>query len=618
MSRPLRPMARTGRAGLPALCLALGLLAPLVHPGAPLAAPRYTFDVDPVRLGTKALEEGRLADAKARFTEAMTNDYQTDRAQFGLAEVARREGRAADAEGLYRAALAARAATGKPAYPEAHAALGLLLAGLDRPADAAAEFDRALAEKPGLWEAQYGQALLLLAQQKWAEAKPLVDKGADRHGLKEGEDRYQYALALWLAGTDDLAAAETAALTAFSIDSTNPDYGTLVARIYDRRNTPALAVDAYERALAAPGMTPTAPLMSDLGRLYQKVGRLNEARDAYGKAIGLDSTYTPPLKNLGLLYVQARQYDKAARVLNSYVAAAPTDVEGLVGLSNAAREARLAVPALDAARRAMALDSTRVDVRAAYARAGLGSRDKAVRATAARLFLGLDPAGRTAADLVQVAAWQTETKQFGAADSSLVAAARLDPALPDIPFQRGLLALAQGQPDSAVTRFQAAIALAPTNALYHLNLGVAHLTARRNDAALPELRRAVALNGEMATARILLGQALVQVDSLTAAEAEYRRALELEPGSARALRGLGYCTIRRSAYAEAAKFYKAAADADPGNADGWAGLGSAQLGLKNWNGAEASFKKAQAIDPNNVTLKNGLELLNSVRKGGGG
>lgn len=609
-------LRRAALAGLAGLALTLG--APGLLSTASLAAPRYTFDVDPVRLGTKALEEGRLADAKARFVEALTNDYQSDRAQFGLAEVARREGRVKDAEGLYRQALAARAATGKPAYPEAHAALGLLLISTNRAPEAGAEFNQALAEKPGLWEAVYGQARLLLAEQKWAEAKPLIDKGATRHGLKEGEDRYQHALALWLVGTGDLAQAETAALTAFSIDSANPEYGTLVARIYDQRNTPALAVDAYERALASPGMTPTAPVLNDLGQLYQKVGRLNEARDAYARAIGLDSTFAPPLKNLGTLYLSARQFDKAARVFNTYVAAVPTDLEGLVGLANAAREARLAAPALDAARRAMAIDSTRADVRAAFARAGLGSRDKAVRATAARLFLALDPAGRTAADLVQVAAWQTETKQFAAADSSLIEAGRLEPTLPDIPFQRGLLGLAQGKPDSAIVQFQAAIQLAPANALYHLNLGVARLTARQNLAAIPDLRRAVALSDELTTGHILLGQALVQADSLTAAESEYRRALELEPGNAKALRGLGYCTIRRSAYAEAAKHYKAAAEADPGNADGWAGLGNAQLGLKNWNGAEASFKKAQAIDPNNVTLKNGLELLNSVRKSGGG
>lgn len=614
MKHLLRALRRAG-----CVCLLAGFAA-AVLPATPtlLAAPRYTFDVDPIRLGNKALEEGRLADAKTRFVEALTNDYQADRAHFGLAEVARREGRATDAEGLYREALKARAAGGKPAYPEAHAALGLLLISANRAPEAGAEFTQALAEKPGLWEAVYGQARLLLAEQKWAEAKPLIDKGAARHGLKEGEDRYQHALALWLVGTGDLAQAETAALIAFSIDSTNPEYGTLVARIYDRRNTPALAVDAYERALASPGMTPTAPVLNDLGQLYQKVGRLNEARDAYGRAIGLDSTFAPPLKNLGTLYLGAKQFDKAARVFNTYVAAAPTDIEGLVGLANAAREARLAAPALDAARRAMAIDSTRADVRAAFARAGLGSRDKAVRAQAARLFLALDPAGRTAADLVQVAAWQTETKQFAAADSSLIEGGRLEPTLPDIPFQRGLLGLAQGMPDSAIVHFQAAVLLAPTNALYHLNLGVARLTARQNLAAIPDLRRAVTLNDEMTTGHILLGQALVQADSLTAAESEYRRALELEPGSAKALRGLGYCTIRRSAYAEAAKHYKAATEADPANADGWAGLGNAQLGLKNWNGAEASFKKAQAIDPNNVTLKNGLELLNSVRKGGGG
>ena len=101
-----------------------------------------------------------------------------------------------------------------------------------------------------------------------------------RQGQKEGEDRYQHALALWLVGTGDLAQAETAALIAFSIDSTNPEYGTLVARIYDRRNTPALAVDAYERALASPGMTPTAPVLNDLGQLYQRINNSVHHDDA--------------------------------------------------------------------------------------------------------------------------------------------------------------------------------------------------------------------------------------------------------------------------------------------------------------------------------------------------
>ena len=34
------------------------------------APPEYTFDTDPIRLGTKAIEEDRDADARAQFEKA--------------------------------------------------------------------------------------------------------------------------------------------------------------------------------------------------------------------------------------------------------------------------------------------------------------------------------------------------------------------------------------------------------------------------------------------------------------------------------------------------------------------------------------------------------------------
>ena len=119
-------------------------------------------------------------------------------------------------------------------------------------------------------------------------------------------------------GTGDLAEAEKAALLAMHLNPTDPEGGILVARIYEMGHNLSLAINTYEQVLATPGVTPTAPLLANLGRLYRQEQRYNEARDKLTHAVMIDSTYTPALKDLGDLYRLANQHDKAARVYLRY------------------------------------------------------------------------------------------------------------------------------------------------------------------------------------------------------------------------------------------------------------------------------------------------------------
>lgn len=602
--------------------LAVLAILPALRPCAPALAgpPTYTFDVDPIRLGTKALEEGRLGDARARFEEAAAAGYQVSRARFGLAEVALREGRFDAAEALYRQVIEERRADEKGAvFSEARAGLGLLLLRKGKEQEAAPEFERALNEKPDCWPALYGQARLAMARGDLDGAARLLERGAKRKGLSEGEDRYHFGMALLLLERGDLDGAEVEGLLALDMNPADPEYGPLLARVYERKGVPALAIDAYEKAMAAPGTTPTAPVLHNLGRLYQDVRRYNDARDAYLRAVTLDSTYTPALKDLARLYRLADQNDRAAQVYLRYLQVEPGDIEALLDLAAACGEIRQPGPALEAARKAMALDSTRTDVRLAFARAGLQSADAATRTRAAGIYRSLpDSLRRSPGDELQAAAALMEAKQYPLAAESLARVLKMDPRQPEAHFQLGMIELGNARPDSAVARFEEAARLNPGSALYHLNLGIARLQARRVREAIPAFRRALELNSDLTVGRVLLGQALAVSDSLAAAETEYRKVLEVEPANAKALRGLGFCYIRRARYRDAARVYQAAADAEPGNADGWAGLGNAQLGLQNWSAAEEAFRRARAIDPANPTMKKGLELLENARKAGGG
>ena len=598
---------------LPLMAILL-VLAIWTFPGGAGAADKsYTIDTDPVRLGVKAMEKGNIVEAKARFTEAVANNHEVHRALFGLAEIAIREGRYPDAEANYRKSIAA----GGGQFPMANAGLGLLLLRLGRDQEAAQEFDLALDADSSLWRAHYGKARLFLADKEWGKAKKELDHGVDLRGLAKGEEKYQYGMALYLLGTGDVGAAEKSALLAMHLDPTDPDYGTLVARIYEMNDNIVLAINAYEQALAMPGMTPTAPMLKNLGTLYRQEKRFNEARDSLTRAVAVDSTYAPALKDLGDLYRLAKQHDKAARAYLRYILLERDDLEVLLDLADSCYENRSFAQGVEAAKTARKLAPDNQTARFQFARSGIYSRDPAVKAEAAGLMAALprDLPWR-ANDLVALASRQTSGKEYAAALKSLERARGLDPKQSNIPFQRGIINLRMSQPDQAVTDFRQAIELNPDSAANHLNLGIAYYQGGNIQEAKPAFGKAVELDPELTLARLLLAQVLAATNDLAAAEQEYRQVLDREPENAKAMRGVGFCRIRQADYNAAVTAYRDATKAEPNNADSWSGLGSAYLGLNNLTESEAAFTKARAIDPNNIMLVKGTELLNQAKAAG--
>ncbi|MBK9304844.1 MAG: tetratricopeptide repeat protein [bacterium] len=602
------PRSRHLTAAAPLLALLLALA------WAGLAAAErspYTLDTDPLRLGLKSLEAGRLQEARARFEEAVAHNHQVPRALFGLGRIADLEGRYDEAEAAYRRALEAG---GDPAAIRARLGLVLLRDGRDR--EAAAEFDAALAAEPKLWEAHYGRARLLLAQQMWDAAQKELERGKGRQGVAEGEDLYHHGLALLQSGRGDLPAAELSALRALHLNPGDPQYGALVGEIYERRGSPALAIDAFEQALNSPGMIPTAPMLRSLGGLYRKVERYDEARDSYLRAAAIDSTYTPALRDLADLLRAAKRYDQAARTYLRCAMLDPDDVGAHLGVALCCLELRNFGQAAASAAAARALDPQREDAKFLYARAALHG-DDAARAAAAALMAEMPtpPAGYAWAvdDYTALADWLAGQKRFDEAAAALASAAALDPADPNVPFQTGVVALRRGDAKAAADHFRAAIALNPDAPAFHLNLGIALYQSSLFDEAIPSFRRALELNPDLTVGRLLLAQTLASRDDVAGAEAEYRRVLLAEPQNAKAQRGLGFCLLRRADYAGAAEAYRAATTLDPDNADGWAGLGSAELGRERLDAAEAAFGRARRLDPDNAMLKKGAAILDQAR-----
>lgn len=579
----------------------------------------YSYSEDPIRAGSKALEENRLDEAKSLFEQALANSYQIPKAKYGLGEVAARSGILEQAEKFYREAIEAQKKEGGKPFAEAHAGLGLVLIDTDRWDEGATEIHTAYKLDSDCWPAVYGEARLLLQKHKWDEAEAMLNKGAKKKGVGQGEDMFHHGWALYYLGANDLTMAETEALSAFHMNPAYPRYGRLVAQIYERRNVPALAIAACEEVLQTPGVTPTASFVHFMGTLYQKAGRYNEARDSYVRAVEIDSTYVPVYRDWAGLMALAKQYDRAAQIYLKYLEHEPGDIEALVGLSGALYEGGRYTQALETADKAMALDSSRTDVLIAYARAAIKSRDRSMRDRGARLYSELpDTMTWKSKDKVLLASYQIETNDKETALRTLLDVVANDSTYADAYFQLGLLSLKANSPQEASDYFEKAIRFDPKAALYHLNQGSAQMQLKRLDRAIPELRKSVSLDPKMVSGYTLLGQALIAADSIRVAEAYYKKAIEIEPANPAGLRGLGYCYLKRGAFQEALGVYKTATETDPKNADAWVGLGQSQLGLGNIPGAEAALRQAQAIQPNNASLQGSWELLKKARAQAGG
>ena len=594
--------------------IVLALLLPLAV--ATAATPSYTLDNDPLRLGNKQLEAGNWGAARLKFEEAVREVYRLDEAHFGLGVVALRTGRYADAETDFSAALAARGG----AWAEPRAELGLLWLRRGERSKAADAFDEAAAGNSKCWAANYGQALLRLQDGDWESARDLMEMAKDNKGLVQGEDRYHHVRALMFLANGAIAQAEIEALQAQNLDPVDPRYTALVARVYQEQGHDELAINAWEQLLAMPDVAPSATALHELGRLYARTNRPNDARLKFEQAAASDSTYVPALRDLAELFQRADRHESAARTWLRYAQVAPGDLEAHLGLAAAMKTLGRHDEAASAAAAALALNPDHSGAKLMFAQTGLRARDLAVRGRAGELAEQLvaqgAPTGWLVDDQLALAEWQASQKREPDALASLARAAQMDSTTSSVPFQQGLLELRAGRTQDAAASFGRAVVLDPQSAAAHLNLGIARFQGGEPRQAIADFRRAVAIDSEQATARLLLAQALAAVDSLPAAEREYREVLAREPDNAKAQRGLGFCRLRAGDYAGAATAYESSTQGEPDNADGWAGLGSARLGQGRLDAAATAYGKARAIDPNNAMLKTGSALLEQARHAG--
>jgi tetratricopeptide (TPR) repeat protein len=564
-----------------------------------------------------------LLDAGLGLAESLDGDLvpqagDDDLAILGLARFLHRQQVAVHDAGVAHAHAAHLEQVVGPAREQAgfhQVALVDVLLRQDRKDDAKKEFTAALAQKGGLWEANFGLAQILFDEKKWDEALGYVEKGRGKKGVAEGEDLYCYGMSRIQFGKGEKDEAIKSALRALNLNPNESAYGTLVAEIYTALGSPTMAIKAYEDALAMPGVVPTPQVHQNLGLLYEGEKQYTDALRHYKEAMQTDSTFAPAYKSAGRLYNLATRYPDAVRFYLKYTQLKPDDAEGQFGLAEAFFKMGTSRKAQEAAEKAYAIDSTDTRVRLLLARTTFLTNDMA---RSERFFAGVPDTGRyEPADWVKLAQIAIGQKKLERADTLLAIALAKDSTMADAYSAKGKIYLNRQKPDSAAIQFETSLALAPNSAPTKINLGIAYLQIKRPQDAVKTLREAVALSPDFAPGHVYLGQALVSSDSLAAALAEYKRASELDPKNGAALRGAAFVHMRRTEYGAAVTLMRAATEADPKSADSWVMLGNALAGLNKVDEAIKAVQSGLELNPNHEQGKRVLDALKKSQKPAG-
>ncbi|WP_174301019.1 tetratricopeptide repeat protein [Caulobacter sp. S45] len=365
--------------------------------------------------------------------------------------------------------------------------------------------------------------------------------------------------------------------------------------------------EALAAATEAADLDPALPAaQANLGVALRALGHREAAVDRFRRAAELEPRSAEAHANLGVALTELGHLQAAEAALETALTLAPSWADGWYNLGNA-RLRQLHLPQAEAAyRRAIALAPGHADAHAnlAATHKALGRQDLALAhsADAARLRPG-DP---------QVLQNHALTlAEFGRhADAAPVyeAAIALDPTIASLHTNLGsaLQEWARTRNDTgvlplldrAILGHLAAIALDPGLLAARSNLGLALLARGRFAEATQAFEDAIARWPQVASLYSNLGQCLCDLKRYPEAEAACLRALELDAGMAEAWSTLGNVLVGRREHTQAEIAYRRAVELRPDMAGGWCNLGVALFRENRAAEAEAAYEQALALDPN--------------------
>jgi tetratricopeptide (TPR) repeat protein len=158
----------------------------------------------------------------------------------------------------------------------------------------------------------------------------------------------------------------------------------------------------------------------------------------------------------------------------------------------------------------------------------------------------------------------------------------------------GVLLLAKGEPDAAISHLETSLRIKPDDAETQNNMGLALNQKGQPDKAIPHFEEALRIKPGFAAAYGNLGTVLQEKGQWDAAARNYEKAIELRPDSPGIRFNLGVLSLQTGRLDAAESHFRAAVEADAQDAEAQYRLGSALH--RKGQAAEAISQYRKAID----------------------
>jgi len=342
-------------------------------------------------------------------------------------------------------------------------------------------------------------------------------------------------------------------------------------------------------------------------RRLHEAGRLQDAEEAYRRALQADPNDVDALHLLGALLCQTGRFDAAVATMQRAVQCRPSDPVLHNNLGNALKDAGRLKEAETSYRQAIA---QRADFAEAHCSLGsllhgLGRFPEAEQCL--RTALSINPRHAYAHNYLGMVLSDLGQREAGMA--AFRSALSIEPRLAQAHYNLGVALLDAGRPQEAERTLRQALALAPGVAAVYIDLGNALLTLGRLLEAEQSYRQGLVIQPGSALAYLGLGSVLRQVGQLAEAEEACRRALQIDPDLAQAHGNLGLVLFQLGKPAEAEQCYRRALELAPSAHGFHAGFGHVLMGLGRLAEAQCSFRKAVELSPGFASAQSSLLFL---------
>jgi tetratricopeptide (TPR) repeat protein len=369
------------------------------------------------------------------------------------------------------------------------------------------------------------------------------------------------------------------------------------------------ALDYLRRAITLDDRQPH--YHNNLGNVWKALGRLDESRASYERALQLQPDDAGAYANLGNVWRERGRFAEARTCYEQVLRLRPQDAGACNNLGNVCYDQGQKEEALSWYRQALQRDPTHAEALNSLGNVyrELGRLDQALLCFQ-RGVQAHPHNPETQTNLGNVYYLQRKIEE---AKACFQRALQLQPLEPVAHVNLGNCWYDQGELEPALACYQRALQLQPDNALAHNNLGNVLRSQYKLEEAKACYRRALALAPDYAGAYCNLGIAWKEQGKLAEARDCYAKALELDPEHVAAHSNLGVVWRDEDNLEAAEALCRRALELDPNHAPSHLNLGSVLHDRGKLEDAEAACRRALALKPNFAEAHYNLGVLRLLR-----